>query len=124
MFSPSSKFRPSSPSPTLDKSYATFLNEYIRSDTDTRLDLLQSTRNVDGLAFHSDDSICALSLLEWDRTKDGKMIFGASGQPSDYYIFQVAAAQVVANFGSFAVHHTKDPLPAEVDWKRVEGGYG
>ena len=43
------------------------------------------------------------------------MVIGASGQPSDYYIFQVAAAQVVANFGSFAVHHTTDPLPAEVD---------
>ena len=63
MFSPSAKFCLSSPSPSLDKSYATFLSKYVRSDTETRLDLLQSTSRLDGFAFHSNDSICALSLF-------------------------------------------------------------
>ena len=92
MFSPSIKFQTSSPSSNLDKSYKTFLSKYIRSDTDTGLDFLQSTHNLDGFVFHSDDSICALSLLKWDCTEEGKMVIGASGQPSQDYIFQVAAA--------------------------------
>ena len=71
-----------------DEAYNVFLHQYIKSNTQDRIDLLACTRNITGLLFFADDHVSTLTNLQIERlTKKKKEIQGTTGNLSNYYIF-------------------------------------
>ena len=103
--------------PPASDEYDSFLREYISSPPDVRLDLIQSTRAVDGFLVLLNSSVHTLCHIRVDRQKDGsKELTGVTGNSQQYYVFRVDAKVAVQNFGaSTTLNPDDEELPEGVD---------
>ena len=107
--------------PPASDEYDSFLKEYISSPPDVRLDLIQSTRAVDGFLILMNDSVNTLCHIRVDRLKNGdKELTGVTGNSQNFYVFRLDAKTAVQNFGAFAdLTPDDEELPEGVDGGRT-----
>ena len=90
--------------PPASDEYDSFLKEYISSPPDVRLDLIQSTRAVDGFLILMHDSVNTLCHIRVDRLKNGeKELTGVTGNSQNFYVFRLDAKLAVQNFGALCL---------------------
>ena len=95
-------FRFQKPSPQDATTYAEILKEYLICNVTNRIDLIQSTPQIDGVVYYSDQAISTMSLSEIHRENAStKVIYGVSGTPKSYYLFSANMNQITANFTSY-----------------------
>ena len=94
--------RSSKVTPPSTTDYGEVIKDYLFSDRNDRIDILQSTPNLDGFVYYADSVVTTMSLTEIQRsgprTAPNKTLYGASGTSSSYYVFSSDMDTVISNF--------------------------